>query len=236
MNYRFVFCVVAATNFFIFLSCKENTLPASIVMMRGNVAITTKSVPQPQPAKLGQLLQPGDTIHTGDQSGLVLSVPATGTIIEVQSKAVYHLTTLRKDKMEGFSEKGSIWVKTEKRSGSGEHYFKLMTPTMVAAVRGTTFYVFTIEDMEGVCHCEGDVEVSRSRSGYKAEDHTDTLLISKGDKSVLLTAEDLKSIGLKHHHSIFDKSPVGPKNELTPAEYKVFVAFLRKKLESVKSH
>jgi hypothetical protein len=231
--------IAAAGLFLAFLamgavSCKENPVTATVTLMRGSVTVTPENTTLVKPLKLGEALNQGDTVLTGDNSGAIINIKETGSFIEVQSNAVFRLSSLKKNKIELFAQTGNVWVNTAKKPGVKEPYFKLVTPTLVAAVRGTTFYVFKIEDMEGVCHCEGDVDVSRSSSGYRGANHTDNLVVSKGDKSVLLTPEDLKEVGLKHNHSIFEKSPVGPQNQLSPKEFKAFASFLRKKLDQAK--
>jgi|GEM_PF-918776 len=216
-------------------SCKEKPLTTSVMMLRGNATFSLENSTIENPLKLGDVLNQGDMIQTGDNSGVVLSIRETGSYVEIQSNSVFRLSSLKNDKIELHSQRGNVWVTTGKKSTSPkENYFKVVTPTIVAAARGTTFYVFHIEDMEGVCHCQGDVEVTRSSSDYKGEHHTDNLIISKGDRSVLLTAGDLKKIGLQHNHSMFEKSPVGPQNQLTPKEYQTFVAYLRKRLAEAK--
>ena len=215
-------------------SCKEKNLTASVVMMRGNVTFSQENTSIVKPVKLGEILNQGEVIQTGNQSGVILNIKETGSYIEIQSNAIFHISSLKKSNIQLFAEKGNVWVTTEKQPGKKDRYFKVVTPTSVAAVRGTKFYVFNMEGMDCVCHCQGDVEFSRSGSFYKGEHHTDNLVVSKGEKTVLITQEELKKIGLQHRHSMFDKSPVGPENQLTPKELTVFTAFLKKKMAGVK--
>jgi len=133
----------------------------------GEFSVTTSGA---QPASLtsGTLLQPGDSIRTG-QNGRVLLVRGNETILISANSSV----SIPKDKKDGLStlilhQAGSIMLEVEKRGAS---HFEVETPHLSAVVKGTRFQVAVNPTNTRVSVFQGQVEVADLKSGQHALVH-----------------------------------------------------------------
>ncbi len=121
------------------------------------------------PAKAGDALYVGDIVRTKSESkaevkfhdGNVLRVAQRSRIdVSEYRSGAKGVITLTRGKVEAVVEK-----KTAQRMAlpKGEHRFEIRTPSAVAGVRGTDFFVFQNRNITGVAVKEGSVSVVNPR-------------------------------------------------------------------------
>ncbi|MFO7768372.1 MAG: FecR family protein [bacterium] len=134
---------------------------------------------------IGDLLSDGDRVFTADDTRAAVRFTDDGSIIRMNPKtellvrAEGDRTALRKT-LE--VDVGELWAKIQKREGAE---YRIQTPTAVAAVKGTEFFVRVEEDgsttiitTEGVLDFFNDVETvevpagSTARIGSSSEEPT----------------------------------------------------------------
>ena len=123
---------------------KQSPAPAEIIMVSGQAGIlkADKSV---QPVRAGQQLTAGTELITGENSKLNIKF-ADGSIVSMQPKSTMNLDTLSM-----YSGGGMVDTKLRLQQGKVEteanpahlqgNQMQIITPTAVAAVRGTKFRV-----------------------------------------------------------------------------------------------
>ena len=141
---------------FLVLSCdyiskKETSLPqkASVYFSIGDVFINENK------ATVGQILQNGDIILTGNESALEVKFGKQSAFrVRENSEVVFNLQpefslTLKNGKVLNILEKKSD--------------YKIRTPSAVAAVRGTIFFVSVLDQLKSyVCACNGTIALEDS--------------------------------------------------------------------------
>lgn len=136
----------------------------SVRKSSGEVWISAPDVEQAS-LKPDQILNPGDTIHTG-RNGRVLLVRGEETIL-ISANSVIGLP---KEKKDGLSttitqQAGSILLEVEKRNVK---HFEVETPYLAAVVKGTQFGVTVGAKSTNVSVKRGEVEVSDFKTGQIA--------------------------------------------------------------------
>ncbi len=181
------------------------------------------------PLKVGDRFESGDSIITGTDGVAVVALRGNAALAEIQPSTTFRLQATEKSTEVGI-DAGRVWLNVAKRSADEE--FKVRTPTALAGVRGTKFLTAQFGDTTAICHCEGDVEYS-SGEKYKATHHTDTLVLSRGGKTVTLTPDDLVGVHYNHNHSMMDNSPLGAKDDLPPEVRKKILDMAEKKFKEL---
>lgn len=135
-----------------------------IVRFKGNVEIRTNQSVSWTKASKGLRLNYGDVVRTGPQSIAVIRHATTtiqlyeNTILEFPSRTTgMRVGDSSKDFATVFMKKGHTLIKVLKNSL--QRRFEVMTPSLIAGVKGTIFKVFEEEGLKGVAVAEGIVEV-----------------------------------------------------------------------------
>ncbi|MFW6365347.1 MAG: FecR family protein [Spirochaetota bacterium] len=113
----------------------SQTKNAKIMFFVGKVEISQNG--NSREASKGMQIRTGDTVTTGTQSSVIIRDTSSNNIkMRENSSLVY---SRENDRTELTLAAGSVFSKVQKL-GKDPHYF-VKTPTMVAAVRGTEFFV-----------------------------------------------------------------------------------------------
>ncbi|AYV57748.1 FecR family protein [Leptospira kmetyi] len=208
---------------------KTDSTKGAITFVKGDVIVERGD--QQIKANVSQTIQNGDTIVTGPKSVASLSFGENSYVIEIQSDSRFQVKE-EPDEKSFYQNKGSSWILTNKLL-KGEK-MSLHTPTNTAGVRGTKFYTSVYGDMTFICHCEGKVELENVQSHAKKINESDYLAVTKGDKTIYITPDDLQksNVPYVHNHSEIENSPVGSQNKMTPEQFQVIFALAQKKLAS----
>ena len=142
---------------FIFMSCKQVEEKKEITQLEPQVFFAIGDVNiNSQPAKIGQKINNGDIVETGAQSFLEAKFQKQSAFrIRENSRVVFNI-----DKSITLSvEKGKVLNILEKRS-----QYLVRTPSAVAAVRGTIFFVSVIDDNKTYfCACNGTIAIENDQ-------------------------------------------------------------------------
>lgn len=191
--------------------------------------------------KAGDTLPETGTIFTG-ADGLAIAVLKRGRAeLEIQKNSEFHLKKLGEAESEVHLRKGNLWVRVNKLTPREK--FHVHTPTAVAGVRGTKFYTFHIQDLEGrdihgTCHCEGDVHYDTHDDNYESVHSGDYVVLTREGKTILMTPEEMSFMGpdgaTAHRHSAIPDSPLGPQEQqLTPEQMREFMEIAEKKFAAL---
>ena len=151
-------CIVILTIIIFSFSCKpEQRISNGIFTFTvGNVILNGK------PAKIGDSVIVNDSIQTGNKSFAVIQFgnSALLKLNEGSSLKVTSLESGKKDEIKLFLQYGNAFNRIVKKGSE----YTIKTPTMVAAVRGTTFSIIQKKDSDnGRCLVlEGSVNVGKS--------------------------------------------------------------------------
>jgi hypothetical protein len=230
---RVFLTTVGTTVFALFLStCKPGGDGAATDAQKGLVKVLTGSVElvrsgQTSPLKKGDALQQGDSIRTGSDGLAIIVLYGGRGEVEIQENAVFTLTSLTANGQLD-QEQGNAWIRMTKLASNES--LKVITPTAIAGVRGTKFYNFTMPDgTTGTCQCEGSVDYDRE-TGFNRVHEQDSVVLNRGDVSIVLTADDMDGIDVPtHNHSTIPDSTLGPKNDMTPEQGAALMALINKK-------
>lgn len=146
----------------IVLQCKEEPkLKARINRTKGSVEIVSGTAKKA--AAVGDLLLPGDRLVTGSDSSVDLLFPG-GSVLRLQQSSDLTLEELgAKSQMK--LDKGDLLLGVSKLKASES--MQITTPTVVAAVRGTSFSISTIKNAIAVL--TGKVQVEKDGQSVVAE-------------------------------------------------------------------
>jgi hypothetical protein len=131
----------------------------------GDVSIMTEGF-QPVALAAGMILQPGNSIRTG-QNGRVLLTRGNETILISANSAISFPKTSKQNAMSTtiLQQAGSILLEVEKRA---INHFEVETPHLSAVVKGTRFHVTMSGNDTRVGVFQGQVEVTDFMSGQHA--------------------------------------------------------------------
>ena len=210
-------------------------ITGAVTFVVGKAELHTPAVKKT--VKVGDSFSQGDMIKTGKDGVVVATIGQDDAIIEIQNDSEFKVAEYSDKNKNLDLQKGNLWLKVKKLNKGAN--FSLKSATSVAAVRGTKFFTFQLGDIFGTCVCEGQVEMDLKNpvKNKEKEQNRDYLIISRGNKTVILKPEDLKfmgTVGKDHQHSMLDNSPVGKKAQFTPEAMKKFAEFLNSKLDQVK--
>jgi len=135
------------------VSCKQTEVTNETVNPQPKVFFALGDVSiNGQPAKIGQIIKNGDVVETGNESYLEAKFGKQSAFrIREVSRVVFNIT----DHISPSVEKGKILSILEKKSR-----YLVRTPSAVAAVRGTIFFVSVIDDNKTYyCACNGTIDI-----------------------------------------------------------------------------
>lgn len=120
---------------------------AVIVKMKGDLQARIGKAPEWEKASKGQILQEGDQLRTGENGLAMIKYLAEKNLLRMKPKS--SLTIVGKDKKDKQASQvrvdvGAVLFHLRKRGKKGR--FQIKTPTSVATVKGTRFWVIVEED------------------------------------------------------------------------------------------
>jgi hypothetical protein len=190
-------------------SPKATINQARVALADGEVSVIRKG--ESTALSEGMTLQNGDSVVTGEGGTAVLVLGDGFAKIEIQENAEVPINDYAGEEKVVNARSGNIWTIVEKLSKG--HELRVVTPASIAAVRGTAFYTYSMDEYHGVCFCQGEVEYSDKASGFEDHEHTGFFAATRDGKTVILTPEELEAIGWNHKHSSVENSPLGGKAE-----------------------
>lgn len=112
------------------------------------------------PARVNEVLRPGDGLKTGSNARAQLSL-GDDRYVRLDQKSQLLLTQVQTDGLTSLKAlAGNIWVTIERKLGA-QSKFEVVTPSVVAAVRGTVFSCEVEDSGASQVNCyEGEVAVS----------------------------------------------------------------------------
>jgi len=214
---------------------KADDTIGKVFFVSGNVDLNRNN--EKKTLNKDDVLKEGDIIKTSTNGVAVLSLNDDKIKLEVQYNTELELNKLLGKDKSIKVDKGNVWTKVEKLNTGDK--FSVNTPQTVAGVRGTIFYTFQAGDMWATCHCQGDVDYSDNGGKYHQEHHQDYLTFTKGDKTIVLTPEEMKKAfktdTLQHNHSVLPDSPLGPEAQKETQEHaKIMSELIEKKFKELK--
>lgn len=214
-----------------FVNCQQKQVTqGTIIKLVGNA--TAKSATESRTLSVGDKVAIGETLITDQGAALVLGISPGGVTVELQENGEFSIAAFDANKKELDLKRGNAWFQADGKALNGE--LRVVTPTAIAGVRGTKFYSFELAGIQGMCHCEGEVDYEVKDSTYKSHHEQDYLTLTKDGKTLLLTPEDLRATFGGHKHSVFDDSSIGPKAELNEEKVKEIIGFIDKKFKEAK--
>ncbi|MBM9498694.1 FecR domain-containing protein [Leptospira sp. 201903071] len=227
-----ILSILLCVNVFL-LQCKGSSLEptkGAITFVKGDVSIQRGD--QKIKAFVSQEIQDGDVLITGSKSVTTIVFGENSSMIEIQSDSQFRLKQDSNERI-FFQDRGSSWVLANKLLKGDK--LSLHTPTSTAGVRGTKFFTAVREDMTFTCHCEGKIELENVANHSKKINESDYLAVTRGDKTVYITAKDLldAKIAYSHNHSEIENSPLGAQSQMTPEQAQALVLIVKKKFEAL---
>ncbi|MBE7440404.1 MAG: FecR domain-containing protein [Spirochaetales bacterium] len=207
--------------------CKDSGREVKIAEIRGKVELIRNG--EARSLSKEEKLRPHDTLRTGEESAVVILLPG-GAQAELQSHAELTLSELSLPDRSLTLHKGNHWLSIP--SLPQGQSFQLVTPTTVAAVRGTKFYTFQMGDITGTCHCEGAIDFQVRGTDYQSRHEKDFIVVTRAGKTALITPAEIQAaVGVvQHHHAERDGSPLGPRDDLTAEQRQKMMDLIRSKL------
>ncbi len=122
-------------------------------------------------ATVGTVVLQSDTIITGNASTALIRL-SNGATLKIKNNSRVTISTLSRNNTQIHLHRGGVFAKVNRLRGQG--HFRVSSESTVAGVRGTLFYVHTLDDGNvWLCVNEGKVEVKESGSKSK-------VLVTKG--------------------------------------------------------
>ena len=202
-------------------SCTKSRAPEKGITtcVIGNVWITRPNMERTQ-LKVQNEIKKGDVINTDTNAFAIIQIGDT-KLVRIESNTTISVSSkLITGKQEFSLDQGQVMAKLKKLQKNES--FKITTPTMIAAVRGTTFGVSYSKNRGTVATKSGKVEVS-----HIAEDKN--LMVETGNTIVITDKAEMRTIELtedlelsKIDHVEFNQNIEAPKSdELNKIQQKV---------------
>lgn len=152
--------------------CTRVTLKPVAILVIGEVTVQN-AIGSIRTLQAGDLLKEGDEITTGKQSHAAIQIDDT-IIVKIDKNTTASISRITEGKEhEVFLKSGKVFSKI-RRMKSGMEY-RVKTPSITAAVRGTQFSVSVIKDTQKVAVAEGTVRVNREAvAGVEGMKHDTT--------------------------------------------------------------
>lgn len=144
------------------IGCSESTetknyLTGVIIQKQGNVFVNDTNV------DIGTKIKKEDVIKTDNKSYAVIEIPDMGKVtLKPNSKISFH--TYSETSAEIIQDKGTTFSKIDRKGAN----YKIITPTTVAGVRGTTFEVTYTGNKTSIKLLEGKVAAYRKNGGVES--------------------------------------------------------------------
>jgi hypothetical protein len=135
----FLLILIALAILFIPAAVFAQDVIAYIGEVGGTVTVTRENPGEEIAAKIGMLLQEGDTVKTEGASYSSIIFQDDGSRVKLGENAQITLNAVRQKKKLNkrmFLSGGKLWAKVSKKKGTD---FQVQTPTSVASVKGTRF-------------------------------------------------------------------------------------------------
>ena len=181
--------IILGILLFSFSIFSQATEKAKVSFLIGKVSVkTTEANSNWKLAKVGDMLNEGDTIMTGN--GSLTNISYKGSDFKLQPNTTLVLKSLFSKDKEGSLEvkNGMAWFKLVDLKGQKVN---AVTPTSVAGVRGTAFATSYDEKtkMAMNCICEGKVEIGSTEAGAKSKlvEKGSGGAVKEGGKEVILS-------------------------------------------------
>lgn len=161
---------------------------AVVIKLEGDVRFTPANSFKSEKVKKGHILKDGDKLETGANSFCALKFLDDKSLLRIKEESSCVIEGKRKEKSiekNIFVEVGSFFLSLFKQDNT----FKVTTPTSVASVKGTKFWVFQFRlsgESRYVC-TEGALEI-KSNAG-KA-------LVKKGQTGIVLARSRMPEVRL----------------------------------------
>lgn len=157
-----IFCLVFTTWLSLIFSgyagAQDNREIALVIKAVGIVEIKSAEGKW-HPVQIGQRLHSGDFLRTGEEALVAIVFTDDKSMIKIRSSSQFQLEGERRK--EGITKRllitvGQVWIKIFPRGGG----FRMVTPSGVAAVRGTEFYAYVTEQgRTTIFGIDGEVEL-----------------------------------------------------------------------------
>jgi len=150
-----IVCIIALVlGVATFALAVEAKRTAQLISLDGKAEIKLAGQSNWSPAKVGSILNEGDTLKTSPGSMALLNIDGKGqtATVEVSEGSQLLMSEMMVDQKAGTSKTlldlamGEILIKAQKVHGE-ESKFEVKTPTSIVGVRGTTFKV-KVESVE----------------------------------------------------------------------------------------
>ncbi len=172
--------LVALIVIFLSASCAKKPEQSFVSFCGGTATILTVDG-QTRSAEAGDRIDDGDIIETGENSFLVIQT-GDGIVIRVESGTMIEVASLSDVKNRQIDlERGKLISSVVKLKRG--HNYKVKTPTVLAAVRGTEFIAGYTGGKSVIAVGSGGVMVARESSGEE-------VLVEKGKTAVVGLNED----------------------------------------------
>ncbi len=182
-----------------FSSCKKEEPRAGITAQAVFGSAVLVSGAGERPLKAGDAVGMNDAVVTGEKSIVDLLYGASG-LIRLGENSKLNVSELAGDKGDDtklFMEKGKLHVTISKIKKGG---FLVNTPTLVAAIRGTSFRIVVDEKKSRLDVLKGTVKMNPIVEGKVAEDLTTTVEMTQtvevDEKIARAAVEEKKEIGV----------------------------------------
>jgi hypothetical protein len=192
---------IMLTGMLFLVSCKQAEVAVETVKLQPKVFFALGDVKvNGQPAKIGQIINNGDIVETGNESYLEAKFGKQSAFrIREVSRVVFNIA----DHISLSVEKGKVLNILEKKSR-----YEVRTPSAVAAVRGTIFFVSVIDDNKTYfCACNGTIAIEddqqKDLASLSSSHHKPNYCERDGDNLSMADAEmldhdDLEIFGLMY--------------------------------------
>lgn len=174
-------------SFFVILS-RANERIAVVIKLKGEVRVTSANSFKTTEVKKGYILQDGDKLETGPLSYCAIKFLDDKSLLRIKEKSTCTIEGKRKaNRIEKniFAEVGAFFMSLFKQ----EESFKVTTPTSVASVKGTNFWVLQSSqsgESKYVC-TEGAIEV-KTNAGK--------VLVKKGQTAIVASRSRMPEVRL----------------------------------------
>ncbi|NIW78164.1 MAG: hypothetical protein GWN16_01315, partial [Calditrichae bacterium] len=172
----FLFCANAAENI------------AVVLKVRGEVTVTEANSTEGKDVKKGYILQDGDKLETGPLSFCAIKFLDDKSLLRIKEKSTCVIEGKREQnaiEKNIFVEIGSFFTSLFKPKGK----FKVTTPTSVASVKGTQFWILQLGqtgETRYIC-IEGIIEVENSAG---------KVLVKEGQTATVASRSRMPEVGL----------------------------------------
>jgi hypothetical protein len=166
-----IICLIVLLVMVSFPSCKKEQ--AESVRMSVQISVGDARIASDRGEKAvaaGDVLSPGDTLITGPGASVDIDVGNKG-IIRINESSIVRMSALlaglEKEEVRLDMKTGNLFVILSKLSRSST--FKIVTPTTIAAVRGTSFRVVADQEGSRIDVLKGVVRIQPVKQGRVAE-------------------------------------------------------------------